>query len=96
MGLRQLICSSKPLRGSSYPLIFHFKLGSFLKRDATGIPTTERNTMKSTLQKKMVEDLQLRGYAERTQKSYARSVRQLENYWHLPAEENGRGLLEAD
>jgi site-specific recombinase XerD len=35
----------------------------------------------------MVEDLQLRGYAERTQKSYARSVRQLENYWHLPAEE---------
>lgn len=43
--------------------------------------------MKSTLQKKMVEDLQLRGYAERTQKSYARSVRQLENYWHLPAEE---------
>jgi integrase/recombinase XerD len=43
--------------------------------------------MKSTLRKKMVEDLQLRGYAERTQSSYARSVRQLENYWHLPAEE---------
>jgi site-specific recombinase XerD len=43
--------------------------------------------MKSRLRKKMVEDLQLRGYAERTQSSYARSVRQLENYWHLPAEE---------
>ena len=43
--------------------------------------------MKSKLRKKMVEDLQLRGYAERTQSSYARSVRQLENYWHLPAEE---------
>lgn len=43
--------------------------------------------MKSILRKKMVEDLQLRGYAERTQNSYARSVRQLENYWHLPAEE---------
>ena len=43
--------------------------------------------MKSKLRKKMVEDLQLRGYAERTQNSYARSVRQLENYWHLPAEE---------
>lgn len=43
--------------------------------------------MKSTLRKKMVEDMQLRGYAERTQSSYARSVRQLENYWHLPAEE---------
>jgi len=43
--------------------------------------------MKSKLRKKMVEDLQLRGYAERTQSSYTRSVRQLENYWHLPAEE---------
>jgi integrase/recombinase XerD len=43
--------------------------------------------MKSKLQKKMIEDLQLKGYAERTQSSYARSVRQLENYWHLPAEE---------
>ena len=43
--------------------------------------------MKSTLRKKMIEDLQLRGYAERTQSSYTRSVRQLENYWHLPAEE---------
>ena len=43
--------------------------------------------MKSTLRKKMVEDLQLRGYADRTQSSYTRSVRQLENYWHLPAEE---------
>ena len=43
--------------------------------------------MKSELRKKMVEDLQLKGYAERTQKSYARSVRQLENYWHLSAEE---------
>lgn len=43
--------------------------------------------MKSILQKKMVEDLQLKGYAERTQSSYTRSVRQLENYWHLPAEE---------
>ena len=42
--------------------------------------------MKSKLLQKMVEDLQLRGYAERTQKSYTRSVRQLENYWHFPAE----------
>jgi site-specific recombinase XerD len=31
--------------------------------------------------------MQLRGYAERTQSSYTRSMRQLENYWHLPAEE---------
>ncbi len=43
--------------------------------------------MKTKLKKKMVEDMQLRGYAERTQISYARAVRQLENYWHLPAEE---------
>jgi len=43
--------------------------------------------MKLKLQKKMIEDMQLRGYAERTQSSYIRSVRQLENYWHVPAEE---------
>ena len=43
--------------------------------------------MKSKLRQKMVEDLQLLGYAERTQHSYIRSVRQLENYWHFPAEE---------
>jgi integrase/recombinase XerD len=43
--------------------------------------------MKSKLRKKMIEDLQLRGYADRTQGSYTRSVRQLENYWHQPAEE---------
>jgi len=45
--------------------------------------------MKSNLQKKMIEDMQLRGYAERTQTSYSRAVRQLENYWHVPAEEVG-------
>jgi len=43
--------------------------------------------MKSKLQKKMVDDLQLKGYAERTQTSYTRAVRQLVNYWHVPAEE---------
>lgn len=43
--------------------------------------------MKSKLQKKFIEDLQLKGYAERTQTSYTRAVRQLENYWHTPAEE---------
>lgn len=42
--------------------------------------------MNDKLRKKMVEDMQLRGYAERTQTSYARAVRQLENYWHSPAE----------
>lgn len=45
--------------------------------------------MKHTLRKKMIADLQLQGYAERTQKSYTRAVRQLEHYWHLPAEEIG-------
>ena len=34
--------------------------------------------MKSKLQKKMVDDLQLKGYAQRTQTSYSRAVRQLE------------------
>jgi len=43
--------------------------------------------MKSKLQKKFIEDMQLRGYADRTQSSYSRAVRQLTNYWHVPAEE---------
>ena len=43
--------------------------------------------MKSKLQKRMVEDMQLCGYAEKTQTTYARAVRQIENFWHLPAEE---------
>ncbi len=45
--------------------------------------------MKSTLRKKMIGDLQLCGYADRTQNSYTRSVKQLENYWHRPADEIG-------
>lgn len=43
--------------------------------------------MNTKLRKKMVEDMQLRGYAEKTQTSYSRAVRQLENFWHRPAEE---------
>jgi len=43
--------------------------------------------MKSLLKKKMIGDMQLQGYAERTQSSYVRSVSQLENYYHVPAEE---------
>ena len=43
--------------------------------------------MNNKLRKKMVEDLQLKGYADRTQKSYLRAVRQLENWCHRPAEE---------
>lgn len=43
--------------------------------------------MRSSLKRKFIEDMQLRGYAKRTQTSYLRAVRQLENYWHLPAEE---------
>jgi integrase/recombinase XerD len=40
--------------------------------------------MNNKLKTKMIEDMQLRGYAERTQKSYLRAVRLLSNYWHLP------------
>lgn len=43
--------------------------------------------MQSGLKKKFIEDMQLKGYQERTQSSYLRAVRQLENFWHLPAEE---------
>jgi len=43
--------------------------------------------MKASFKKKFIEDMQLKGYAERTRSSYLRSVRQLENFWALPAEE---------
>lgn len=45
--------------------------------------------MNNKLRKKMIEDLQLKGYADRTQKSYLRAVRQLENWCHVGAEEIG-------
>jgi site-specific recombinase XerD len=43
--------------------------------------------MNNKLQSKMIEDMQLCDYSDRTQKSYQRAVRQLSNFWHLPAEE---------
>lgn len=43
--------------------------------------------MNNKLQSKMIDDMQLCGKAERTQKSYLRSVQQLINFWHLPAED---------
>ena len=43
--------------------------------------------MKSLLKKKFIEDMQLKSYAERTQSSCLRAVRQLENFWSLPADE---------
>lgn len=43
--------------------------------------------MKSLLRKKFIEDMQLKGYQERTQDSYLRAVRQLENFWSLSADE---------
>lgn len=43
--------------------------------------------MNNKLQSKMIDDMQLCDYADRTQKSYSRSVQQLINFWHRPAEE---------
>ncbi len=43
--------------------------------------------MKSVLKKKFIEDMQLKGYSKRTQSSYLRAVRQLENFWAKAAEE---------
>lgn len=43
--------------------------------------------MKSLLRKTFIEDMQLKGYQERTQDSYLRAVRQLENFWSLSADE---------
>ncbi len=43
--------------------------------------------MNNKLKEKMIADMQLCDYADRTQKSYLRSVQQLINFWHKPAEE---------
>ena len=43
--------------------------------------------MNNKLQNKMIDDMQLCDYAERTQKSYLRSVQQLMNFWSRPPEE---------
>jgi len=43
--------------------------------------------MKSALKKKFIEDMQLKGYSERTRSSYLRAVRQLENFWAKAADE---------
>jgi integrase/recombinase XerD len=43
--------------------------------------------MKSLLKNKFIGDMQLKGYQERTQDSYLRAVRQLENFWSLTADE---------
>jgi integrase len=43
--------------------------------------------MKLSLKKKFIADMQLNGYQERTRDSYYRAVRQLENFWSLPAED---------
>jgi len=43
--------------------------------------------MNNKLQSKMIDDMQLCDYSDRTQKSYSRAVRQLSNFWHLPTEE---------
>lgn len=43
--------------------------------------------MNNKLQSKMIDDMQLCDYADRTQKSYLRSVQQLINFWHRPVEE---------
>lgn len=42
--------------------------------------------MNTQLKNKMLDDMQLCDYSDRTQKSYLRSVQQLINFWNLPAE----------
>jgi site-specific recombinase XerD len=41
----------------------------------------------TALRQKMIEDMQLRGFAERTQESYLRSVRQLAEHYHKPPDQ---------
>ena len=38
----------------------------------------------STLRKRMIQDMQLRGFSPRTQESYARAVRKLAEHYHKP------------
>ena len=41
----------------------------------------------TTLRQKMIEDMQLHGFAERTQKSYMQAVRQLSEYYNKPPDQ---------
>ena len=41
----------------------------------------------TTLRQKMIEDMQLHGFAERTQKSYIQAVRQLAEYYNKPPDQ---------
>ncbi len=41
----------------------------------------------TTLRQKMIEDMQLHGFAERTQTSYLQAVRQLADYYHKPPDQ---------
>jgi len=41
----------------------------------------------TALRQKMIEDMQLHGFAERTQKSYMQAVRQLAEYYHKPPDQ---------
>jgi site-specific recombinase XerD len=41
----------------------------------------------TALRQKMIEDMQLHGYAERTQESYLLAVRQLAEYYHKSPDE---------
>jgi len=41
----------------------------------------------NALRQKMIEDMQLHGFAERTQKSYMQAVRQLADYYHKPPDQ---------
>ena len=41
----------------------------------------------SALRQKMIEDMQLHGYAERTQEAYLSAVRQLAKYYQKPPDQ---------
>ena len=41
----------------------------------------------TALRQKMIEDMQLRGFAERTQEAYLSAVRQLAKYYHKPPDQ---------
>jgi len=47
----------------------------------------------TTLRQKMIEDMQLHGFAERTQKSYMQVVRQLAEYYNKPPDQISEGEL---
>jgi hypothetical protein len=81
------ICSSKPLRGSFFLQRRHGKLRPDIPVQG-GLPfkdkTMKEQTMSAKLYDRMLAQLQLSGYRERTCQSYLKAVMQLQRFCNKP------------